>query len=165
MSEARLILTCGLPGAGKTKLATQLAADRSAVRLTKDEWLWALGSTPWDAPIREKVEHQLWRLAQEILSLGVSVVLDFGLWARIERDEMRSAGRRLGVGVELHYLDAPVGELWRRIEARNSEPPWDSYPIRRADLDGWVRVFQEPNAAELALFDLPPSSNSATTEG
>ncbi len=159
MSEARLILTCGLPGAGKTKLATQLAAGRNAVRLTKDEWLWALGSTPWDKPIREKVELELWRLAQEILSLGVSVVLDFGLWARIERDEMRSAARDLGVGVELHYLDVPTDELWRRIEARNSEPPWDSYPIRPADLDGWLRVFQAPDAAELALFDPPPTSN------
>ena len=165
MSEARLILTCGLPGAGKTELAMQLATDRSAVRLTKDEWLWALGSTPWDQPIREKVEHELWRVAQEILRLGVSVVLDFGLWARIERDEMRSAGRRLGVGVELHYLDVPIEELWRRIEARNLEPPWDGYPIRHADLDGWLRVFQEPDAAELALFDPPPTSNSATTGG
>lgn len=90
MSEARLILTCGLPGAGKTELATQLAADRSAVRLTKDEWLWALASTPWDEPTRERVEQELWRLAQEILRLGLSVVLDFGLWARAERDEMRS---------------------------------------------------------------------------
>ncbi len=155
MSEARLILTCGLPGAGKTALARQLATDRSAVRLTKDEWLWALGSTPWDAPTREKVEYELWRLAQEILRLG----LDFGLWARIERDEMRSLARGLGVGVELHYLDVPTDELWRRIEARNSEPPWDSYPIRRADLDGWLRVFQMPDAAELALFDPPPTSN------
>jgi predicted kinase len=159
VSEARLILTCGLPGAGKTKLATQLAADRNAVRLTKDEWLWAVGSTPWDKQVREKVEFELWRLAREILSLGVSVVLDFGLWARIERDEMRSAARGLGVGVELHYLDVPTDELWRRIEARNSEPPWDSYPIGRADFDGWLRVFQAPDAAELALFDLPPTSN------
>jgi len=79
VSEARLILTCGLPGAGKTTLATQLAADRSAVRLTKDEWLWALGCTPWDEPTREKVEQELWRLAQEILGLGLSVVVDF--WA------------------------------------------------------------------------------------
>lgn len=85
MTEARLILTCGLPGAGKTALARQLAADRSAVRLTKDEWLWALGSTPWDEPTREKIEHELWRLAQEILRLGLSVVLDFGLWERAER--------------------------------------------------------------------------------
>jgi predicted kinase len=159
VSEARLILTCGLPGAGKTTLARQLAADRSAVRLTKDEWLWALGSTPWDEPTREKVEHELWRLAQEILRLGLSVVLDFGLWARIERDEMRCVARGLGVGVELHYLDTPTDELWRRIEGRNSEPPWDSYPIRRADFDGWLRVFQAPDAAELALFDSPPDSN------
>ncbi len=50
VSEARLILTCGLPGAGKTTLARQLAADRSALRLTKDEWMWALGSSPWEAP-------------------------------------------------------------------------------------------------------------------
>jgi len=159
VSKARLILTCGLPGAGKTTLAAQLAGDRNAVRLTKDEWLWALGSTPWDEPTREKVEHELWRLAQEILRRGLSVVLDFGLWARIERDEMRDAARGLGVGIELHYLDVATEELWRRIEGRNSEPPWDSYPIRRADLDGWVRVFQAPDAAELALFDPPPISN------
>ena len=159
MSEARLILICGLPSAGKTTLARQLAADRSALRLTKDEWLTALGSSPWDEPTREKVEHELWNLAQEILRLGVSVVLDFGLWARIERDEMRSAARGLGVGVELHYLDVPTDVLWRRIQARNSQPPWDSYPIRRADLDGWLLLFQAPDAAELALFDPPPDSN------
>jgi predicted kinase len=159
MGEARLILTCGLPGAGKTTFARQLAADRSALCLTKDEWLTALGSSPLDEPTREKVEHELWHLAQEILRLGVSVVLDFGLWARIERDEMRSVARGLDVGVELHYLDVPTDELWRRIQARNSQPPWDSHPIRRADLDGWLSLFQAPDAAELALFDPPPDSN------
>jgi len=147
----------------------QLAADRSAVRLTKDEWLWALGSTPWDEPTREKVEHELWRLAQEVLRLGLSVVLDFGLWARIERDGMRCVARGLGVGVELHYLDTPTDELWRRIEARNSEPPWDRYPIRRADFDGWLRVFQAPDGAELAFrlaarFNLSHYPRSSTAD-
>lgn len=88
-------------------LAGQLAVDRSAVRLTDDDWLWALGSTPLDTLTQGKVEH----------------------------------------------------ELWRRIDARNSQPPWDSCPIRRTDLDGWLPRFQARDAAELALFDPPPESN------
>ena len=155
MGETRLLLTCGLPGAGKTTLATQLAADRLAVRLTKDEWLWALGSTPWDRTAGEKVEDELWRLAQDLLRLGASVVLDFGLWARSERDELRTVARGLGVGVELHHLDVPADELWRRIEARNAEPPWNLEPISRADLDEWCAVFEAPDGDELALFDAP----------
>jgi predicted kinase len=112
--DARLMLTCGLPGAGKTELAKRLAAERYAVRLTKDEWLWALDSSPWDERIGQKIEQRLWQLAQELLRHGLSVVLDFGLWARAERDELRTVAREIGVGVELYFLDVPVDELWRR---------------------------------------------------
>jgi predicted kinase len=159
VSEARLILTCGLPGAGKTTRAKRLAATRSAVRFTKDEWLWALGSTPWDRPLNIRVEQELWRLAQEILPLGLSVVIDYGLWARLERDEMRTEARSLGVGVELHYLHASPEELWRRVDARNSEPPWDSAPITLAHMIEWATLFEAPDDAELALFDHPLESS------
>ena len=111
MTQPRLILTCGLPGAGKTTLARRLASERGAVRLTKDEWQWALGSTPWDRELGARIEAELVRHAEELLGLGVSVVLDFGLWSRAERDELRRRARTLGVGVELHVLAAPVEEL------------------------------------------------------
>jgi predicted kinase len=159
MSETRLILTCGLPGAGKTTLAGQLAESRDAVRLTSDEWLIAVGSNPWVESARVTTERELWRLTQEILRLDTSVVLDFGLWGRSERDEFRLAARDLGVGVELHFLEVPTEELWRRIDARNAVPPWDSYPISRAHLDEWTASFQPPDVAELALFDSPPRSD------
>jgi predicted kinase len=149
------MLTCGLPGAGKTTLAMRLAEQRHALRLTKDEWMWAIGSSPWDASTQELLEAELRRLATDVLRLGLSVVLDFGLWARVERDELRDAARALGVGVELHYVDAPIDELWRRVQARNASPPWDSAPISRAHLEEWSALFQRPDATELALFDRP----------
>lgn len=159
MRAVRLILTCGLPGSGKTTLAMQIAAERPAVRLTKDEWLWALGSSPWDRATQARVEREHWSLAQQILSVGSSVVLDFGLWTRAERDELRSTARRLGVGVELHHLDVPVDELWRRVEARNASPVWNDEPILRAHLDEWAQAFEAPDATELALFDDPPGAD------
>jgi predicted kinase len=151
------MLTCGLPGAGKTTLARALAAERRALPLTNDEWLWAIGASPWDGPIHDKMERQLWWLAQKSLDLGVSVVLDFGLWSRAERDELRQAARTLGVRVELHYLEVPVDVLWQRLEARNAEPTWSDAPITRAHLDEWATRFEAPDAAELALFDDPPA--------
>src|SRR5262249_13930186 len=114
--------------------------------------MWALGSSPWDATTQGRVEQVLWSLAQDILRLGLSVVLDFGLWARAERDDMRAAARALEVGVELHYVEVPIEELWRRIEARNADPPWASAPILRAHLDEWAQTFEAPDEAELALF-------------
>ena len=155
--ETRLLLTCGLPGAGKTTLARRLAAERGALCVAKDEWLWALGASPWDVATGDRVERQLWRLAQEALRLGVSVVLDFGLWTRRERDELRLGARDLGVGVELHYLHASLDELWRRVEARNAQSPWNREPIQRHHLDAWQHLFEAPDPGELALFDPPPS--------
>ncbi len=156
MNEVRLILTCGLPGAGKTTLAKEIAADRAAVRLTKDEWQWDLGSSPWDREMGERLEWRLRCLAEELLGHGVSVILDFGLWRRVERDQLRAMARRIGVGVELHHLDVSTDELWRRIEARNTKTPWVDEPIGRPDLVEWLTVFEAPDADELALFDPPP---------
>jgi hypothetical protein len=53
----------------------------------------------------------------------------------------------------------PPDELWRRIEARNSAPPWDAEPISRAHLDEWLARFEPPEAEELALFDPPPGAD------
>jgi predicted kinase len=153
MTEARLILICGLPGSGKTTLARQLASEAGAVRLCPDEWKHDLGIDYYDEPSRVRLEQRLWELGQELLALGQSVVMENGFWAREERDELRLAARALGVAAELHYLEAPVEELWRRLETRNELAVPGSVPIERGDLERWALQFEAPDAAELALFD------------
>ena len=153
MRQVRLILICGLPGSGKTTLAKKLAAAAQAVRLSPDEWKHALGIDYYDEPARVRLENRLWMLAQELLSLGQSVVMEHGFWAREERDELRKAGRKLGATVELHYLEASVEELWHRLESRNQEPLPGAVPVKRTDLERWAAQFEPPDAVELALFD------------
>ena len=153
MHQPRLILICGLPGSGKTTLAKQLASEARAVRLSPDEWKHALGIDYYDEDARVRLEARLWLFAQELLALGQNVVMEHGFWAREERDELRVGGRALGAAVELHYLEAPVDELWRRLAARNAQPGPGTVPISRTDLDTWAARFEPPDAAELALFD------------
>ena len=155
MAQARLILICGLPGSGKTTLARQLAVEVPAVRLCPDEWKHDLGIDYYDEQGRVRLETRLWRLAQELLGLGQSVILENGFWAREEREELRLGARDLGVAVELRYLEAPVDELWRRLEIRNEEGRPGTAPIKREDLEKWSRQFEAPDATELALFDEP----------
>ena len=150
-SGPRLIIICGLPGSGKTTLATSLERQLGAVRLSADDWMTELGINLWDEEKRARMEALQWRLTQQLLLQGLIVIIEWGTWGREERDKLRLGARRLGAAVELHYLAAPVDVLWERVQQRAMEDP----PITRESLEAWCQHFQSPTAEEMALFDLP----------
>lgn len=152
-SSPRLVLICGLPASGKSTLARQLAARIPAIRLDKDAWVTQLGADVWDDEFRVRLERKLWTLAQELLALGQSVILEWGHWARAERDEKRLGARALGASVELHYLEAPLEELVERAERRTASGEWTAAPMTRAHFEAWATIFQPPDEEELRLFD------------
>jgi predicted kinase len=151
-TSPRLIIVCGLPGSGKTTHARQVERNLRAVRFCPDEWMDALGINLWDGEARQRIETLQWKMAKEILSFGHDVVIEWGTWARSERDVLRNGARDLGAAVELHFLDTPVDVLFDRIRRRNVESP----AIAFEDLKKWANMFERPSAEEMALFD-PPS--------
>ena len=154
--EPTLHLTCGLPGSGKTTLARQLAVEREALRFTKDELVLALGGDLYDDELRDRVEAMLIELAFALLAAGRSVILDFGLWSREERDALRLRARAVGVRVELHVLDVEPEELMRRIAARYTEAPHTTAEISAEQLAEWASSFERPSEDERRLFDSAP---------
>lgn len=149
------MLICGLPASGKSTLARHLAPKLPAIRLDKDEWANQLGADVWDDEFRVRLERQLWGLTQELLAQGQSVVLEWGHWARVERDEKRLGAHALGVGVELRYLDAPLDELIERADRRTASGEWTDSPMTRAHFEEWATIFQPPDEEEILLFDEP----------
>jgi predicted kinase len=151
-SGARLIIVCGLPGSGKTTLARRLEKERSAVRFCPDEWMDALSIDLYDEDRRGRIEALQWAFAQTLLAAGLTVIIEWGTWARAERDALRIGARALGAAVELRYLKAGADDLFDRIRRRGMESP----PIERDAVLQWFEVFEEPTSEELSLFDTAP---------
>ena len=149
--NGRLIILCGLPGSGKTTLAKSLESRLRAVRFCPDDWMDALSIDLYDEEKRARIEALQWKLGQQLLSLGLIVIIDWGTWGRSERDALRTGARALGAAVELHHLEAPPDTLLSRIERRGRENP----PITSEAVAQWLQVFQPPTPEEFALFDEP----------
>jgi len=147
----RLIIVCGLPCSGKTTHAKALESRLPAFRMCPDDWMDALGINLWEGATRAKIEALQWSMAQQLLKLGINVIIEWGTWGRSERDVLREGARKLGAAVELHFLDATVDELFRRAQQRVMEDP----PMTREDLRRWSDGFERPTAEEMALFDEP----------
>ncbi|GIF00672.1 hypothetical protein Ari01nite_81360 [Paractinoplanes rishiriensis] len=154
LATPKLFLMVGLPGAGKTTRAAELAAKHRALRLTPDEWMISLfdGSQP-DGK-RDLLEGRLIALALQALRVGTGVVLDFGLWSRDERSALRWLAASAGAACHVVYL--PVGEEVQRarIAHRQATAPHTTFPMSAADIGEWRTRFEAPDAAELG-GDIP----------
>jgi predicted kinase len=159
VTGARLIIVCGLPGSGKTTHATRLEERLCAVRFCPDEWMDALSLDIYDECRRAKIEALQWRFAQQLLARGLTVIIEWGTWARSERDALRLGARALGAAVELHYLSASADVLSERIQRRGAENP----PIERDQLLRWIEIFEVPTLDEAALFDSPGTRPHCST--
>jgi len=129
MDQPTLFLMVGLPATGKTTVARRLEVEHAALRLTKDEWMKALYGEENPSSGSDVVEGQLIEIGLRALELGVSVVVDFGLWGRDERSALRQAAADRGARVEMYYLEAPRDEMRRRLDQRWLDQPHTTWEI------------------------------------
>jgi predicted kinase len=150
-----MFLMVGLPGAGKTTRAKDLAAVHRALRLTPDHWMIPLFGDSMAGGKRFVLEGRLISVALQVLDLGTSVVLDYGLWGRDERSALRWLARSAGAACQVLYLPVGKDTQLARTADRQAAAPHRTVPMSEADLDQWREKFQVPDAAELSGGDIP----------
>jgi carboxylesterase len=150
--NATVHLFCGLPTAGKTTLAKELAQSHRAVRFTLDEWMITLTDlTIFEddyGVMVEKLKEMFWLTAVSILKQGVDVIFDWSLWNPERRQKWIQRITELGADYTLYYLNIPPVVLRQRLIARNNNLPPGAHAVPVAELDRFLPLFEPPTAEE-----------------
>jgi predicted kinase len=164
MQRHLIHLICGSTGAGKTTYALRLSDDLKAVRFSIDEWMaalfWADSPQPldaaWSMERAERCLGQIWVTASSVAARGVPCVLDLGFGQTASRARFIQLAQDAGLPVQLHVLDAPAEERWRRVEARNAqrgETYQLGFDVTREMFDFVEGLWDPPTDAELSTCD------------
>lgn len=132
--RARLVITHGLSGSGKTVYSGSLVERQGLIRLRSDVIRKrlhglapgqssgsGLGSGIYAPEQGDLTYRRLAELARQLLRCGQSVVVDATFLRRRQRDQFRSLAAEEQVPFELVHLHAPVEVLRQRIAARRSQ--------------------------------------------
>lgn len=152
-APTKLIFFCGKMAAGKSTLARDLAQREQAVLLVQDDFLEALypgeiTDIPAFVTRYSRLKDALTPHVCTLLSMGISVVLDFAANTKAQRTWFRELIDRANVKDELHFLDASDGlcksQLRERSKARPAGSPWTT----DADFEAINAYFEVPSEDE-----------------
>jgi len=157
-------LICGSTGAGKTTYALQLSERLGAIRFSIDEWMaalfWMDTPTPldpaWSMGRVERCLTQIWALVRQIAARNVPCVLDIGFGQAQSRARFAELAGNAGLSVQLHFLDVPAEERWRRVEARNTqrgETYQLGFDVTREMFDFVEGLWEPPTDAEMLAYN------------
>ncbi|WP_267425067.1 ATP-binding protein [Methylobacterium sp. GC_Met_2] len=155
-NDATLHLVCGMIAAGKSTLTARLGQEPDTVVIAEDHWLARLYPDAQTcladyARNAARLRDAMGPHIVSLLSLGVSVVLDFPANTLTNRAWMRTLFEAAGVAHQLHVFDVPDAVCKARLLRRNAEGTHD-FTVTEADFD-LVSRYVVPPAPEEG-FDL-----------
>jgi predicted kinase len=149
MDRAKLYFMCGKMAAGKSTHARELAKAKNAVLLVQDELLDTLypgeiRTIPDFVKFSARVRDALSPRILDLLSRGISVVLDFPGNTRIQRQWFRELFEAANVEHELHFIDVANDCCKRQLSQRSAALRAGSAWTTDAEFDAITKYFQEP---------------------
>jgi aminoglycoside phosphotransferase family enzyme/predicted kinase len=164
--NARLFITHGLPGSGKTFASQRIVEREGAIRLRSDverkrlhglgmlEDSRAKGVDLYQADTTGRTYAHLFAMARTALQSGYPVVLDAAFLRRAERDQAHALALALRVPFCIVRCEAPLAVLRARLLARRG----DASEADAAVLEH-LRETEEPLSARERAFTQAPMAS------
>ena len=133
-APARLWITHGLPGSGKSFASQRLLEQQGAICLRSDverKRLFGLGMLDdskaqgldlYTPDTTRRTYERLFELARGVLAAGFSVVLDAAFLLRSEREQARRLAEQAQVPLHIVVCGAPLALLQQRLRDRRGDP-------------------------------------------
>ena len=139
--------------AGKSTLARELAEREHAVLLVQDDFLdhlfpGEIADIPDFVRYSSRLRNALGPHVCDLLSKGISVVLDFPGNTKAQRAWFRELFERANAGHELHFVDASDALCKRQLKERSKALPEGAAWTTDAEFDAVTAYFQPPSADE-----------------
>ena len=157
--RARLFITSGLPGSGKTFASQRVLEHEGAIRLRSDverKRLFGIGALEssrssgldlYSADATTRTYAHLFKLAQIALGAGYPVILDAAFLRRAERLHALKFALALNVPFSIVVCEAPLAVLRERLQTRKG----DASEANLTVLDQLRAVAEPLSGDELAL--------------
>lgn len=153
ITEAPVVLMCGISGSGKTYFA-HLLEQHGYRRLSADCLAWGIYGAEFAGydPVRQRealacCNRRLDELLREALAAGERVVVDSTLCKRPRRDALRRLCAEAGVKPALVYLDCDLALLRSRMAGRKGLGP-DDQIVPDSRLEMFYANFERPGDDE-----------------
>ncbi|WP_088890721.1 AAA family ATPase [Leptolyngbya ohadii] len=147
--QATLHFFCGKMAAGKSTLAKELALREKAILFSEDELLSKLfpeeiheisDYIKYSTRLKEALTDPICNL----LSSGISVVLDFPGNTTRQRAWFRKLFEQANVQHKMHFIDATDDRCKQQLKQRSKDLPPDSPFTTDAEFDAITAYFQPP---------------------
>lgn len=152
-TRATLHFLCGKMASGKTTLSRRLADEHRAVLIGWDVWLQRL--FPVEISSFDDFLEYSGRLktvvgphVTDLLSKGLSVVLDFPANVPEARRWIRSIFEAAGADHVLHFVDTPNARCLEQLEERNRAKPEGSVEMTVDQFERITSLFVPPQESE-----------------